>query len=267
VSRYVVQDGIYVNTEHLEVNGRSNNTAYVPVIFGTTRDDGASFDTYPRPPVTTELQGIEVSLGISQYYAQQVIDSGLFPSPNSGNVTLDAFNVSSRISTDIQFRCIDQASAYAGAHTGAFPAAYFYENDRTAAPGYDPNNLGGAPVEPGYPLGDPELPYFRTHGSDQNWGFEWNFLPRDPADLYSIQLAGAFFANFIREGQPNPSQAFLQARGYDTIMMGLQNGGEWPAISSSSGPIRHLDWPGFVSDFVDLAQCQWLNYSIEYYLA
>jgi hypothetical protein len=267
VARYVVQDGIYVNTPRLEVNGPSSNTAHIPVIFGIARDDGASFCTYPRPAVSSEVQGIKASLGISQAYAQSVIDSGLFPYYDTGNVTADSFNVSQRISTDIQFRCIDQASAYAGATTGAFKAAWYYQNDRTAAPGYDPNGLGGAPVVPGYPLGDPELPYYRTHGSDQNWGFEWAFLVRDPQDLYSIQLAGAFYANFVREGNPNPSQGYLQARGYDTVVQGIKNGGNWPEISSATGPIRILDWPGQVTNFVDLDQCRWLNYSIEYYLA
>lgn len=266
VARYIVQDGVYVNTPQLEVKGRSDNTAYVPVIFGIARDDGASFCNFPPAGVSTEVQGIQASLGISAAYAQSVIDSGLFPYYNTGNVSLDSFNVSQRISTDIQFRCIDQASAYAGGTTGAFPAAWFYENDRTGS-GYDPNNLGGPPVTPGYPQGNPNLPYFRVHGSDQNWLNEWPFVMRDANDLYSIQMSGALYANFIREGQPNPSDAWLRARGYETVRQGMAAAGPWPAISSANGPIRHLDWPGYNSPFVDLEQCRFLNYSIEYYLA
>lgn len=34
VARYVVQDGMYVNTEHLIVAERNRSTAHVPVIFG-----------------------------------------------------------------------------------------------------------------------------------------------------------------------------------------------------------------------------------------
>lgn len=52
----------------------------------------------------------------------------------------------------------------------AFKSSYYYTMTRTYE-GYDPNNLGRTglsqgPVEPGYPYGDPELPYFRLHGSD-----------------------------------------------------------------------------------------------------
>ncbi|KAB5582799.1 Alpha/Beta hydrolase protein [Coniochaeta sp. 2T2.1] len=265
VARYIVQDGVYVTTPQLEVKGRSDKTAYVPVIFGIARDDGSSFCKVPQNP-SSEREGIQQSLQISAAYAQSVVDSGLFPYHDTGNVTLDSFNVSQRISTDIQFRCIDQASAYAGATTGAFPAAWYYEADRTGY-GYDPNGLGGPPATPGYPLGNPNLPYFRTHGSDQNWAFEWPFLVRDAADLYSIQLSGALYSNFIREGQPNPSDAWLAARGYETVRQGIKAAGEWPAIKSKEGPIRHLDWPGLNSPFVDVEQCKWLNYSIEYYLA
>jgi hypothetical protein len=264
VARYVVQDAIFINTPELEVNGRSANTAYVPVVFGIARDDGSSFCNVPSNPAS-EVQGIEQSLQISNTYAQSVIDSKLFPYYDTGNVTLDSFNVSQRISTDIQFRCIDQASAYAGAKTGAFPAAWYYEADRTGF-GYDPNGLGGPPVTPGYPNGNPNLPYFRTHGSDQNWAFEWPFLVRDSADLYSIQMSGALYSNFIREGQPNPSDAWLSARGYEIVRQGVAAAGEWPAVTGAQGPIRHLDWPGYNGPFVDVEQCKWLNYSIEYYL-
>jgi hypothetical protein len=110
VARYVVQDGTYVVTERLEVSAPNADVAHIPVIFGTTANDGASFSTYPKQNVTSEVQGIELSLGISQYYAQTIIDSGLFPFYDSGNLTLDAFNVSQRVATDIQFRCIDQAT-------------------------------------------------------------------------------------------------------------------------------------------------------------
>lgn len=42
VARYVVQDGSIVNTEQLIVSKRNSSTAHVPVLFGTTTDDGKS---------------------------------------------------------------------------------------------------------------------------------------------------------------------------------------------------------------------------------
>lgn len=127
VARYVVQDGYYVNTEELIVNKRNPGTAHVPVIFGNVENDGASFSTYPTTPVTSELAGIQASLGISAAYAQSIIDSGLFPYYDSGNVTLDSFNVSQRVATDIQFRCIDEATMYAASVSGAFASSYYYQ--------------------------------------------------------------------------------------------------------------------------------------------
>ena len=69
VARYVVQDGTYVNTEQLDVSNNNGSTAFVPVIFGTTANDGASFSTYPPDNITTEAEGIEASLGITAEYA------------------------------------------------------------------------------------------------------------------------------------------------------------------------------------------------------
>jgi hypothetical protein len=176
VARYVVQDGTYVNTETLDVYNNNGSAAHVNTIWGTTANDGASFSTYPKDPVTSELAGIVAALGISTTEAQSIIDSGLFPYYNTGNITLDSFNVSQRVATDNQFRCIDQATVYSGVESGAFKTSYFYQMQRTAG-GYDPNNLGGPPVEPGYPYGNPEKPYFKLHGSDMPWVFVSNIDP------------------------------------------------------------------------------------------
>ncbi|KAL1966332.1 hypothetical protein VTN77DRAFT_4685 [Rasamsonia byssochlamydoides] len=264
VARYVVQDGHYVNTEELVVN-RNGSTANVPVIFGKAANDGASFSTYPQTPVTSELEGIQAALGISAAYAQSIIDSGLFPYYDTGNVTLDSFNVSQRVATDNQFRCIDQATVYAGVKSGAFKPSYYYQMDRTSG-GYDPNNLGGPPVTPGYPNGNPNLPYFRLHGSDLPWVFGNLSTLRDARDLYSIQLTSGYFAEFVKSGQPNPPIEYLQVRGYQTTLEGIQQAGPWNPVGSSTGPIQLMDYPSRQAPFQDLEQCAFLNYSITYYL-
>lgn len=265
VAKYVVQDGTIVNTEELEVAGTSGSVAHVPVIFGNVANDGASFSTYPMKPVANETAGIQASLGINASYAQAIIDSGLFPYYDTGNVTLDSFNVSQRVATDKTFRCVDQATVYAGATSGVFPRAYYYQMDRTIA-GYDPNNLGGPPVAPGYPLGDPNLPYFRLHGADLPWAFGNLATPRDANDLYSIQLVTGYFAEFVKSGQPNPSEAYLTVRGYTTTLAAVEATGPWEPIGSDQGPIRLLDYPPTETIFQDLPQCAFLNYSISYYL-
>lgn len=50
------------------------------------------------------------NIGISESAAQSIIDSGLFPYYDTGNVTADSFNVSQRVTTDNTFHCVDQVS-------------------------------------------------------------------------------------------------------------------------------------------------------------
>ncbi|KLO07979.1 alpha/beta-hydrolase [Schizopora paradoxa] len=265
VARYVVQDGHFVNTENLDVVNRNGSAADVNVIFGVCANDGASFSTYPRTPVNSESEGIQASLGINAENAQKIIDSGLFPFFDSGNLTLDSFNVSQRVATDLQFRCVDQATMYAGAKSRAFKSTYSYQMQRTGA-GYDPNGLGGPPVTPGFPNGNPNLPYFRLHGSDMPWVFGNLGTLRDADDLYSIQLESGYFAEFIKTGQPNPDTAYLKVRGYTKSLEAIEQTGPWEAVSGPTGPMRLMDYPSVKAEFQDLAQCAFLNYSISYYL-
>ena len=221
VARYVVQDGLIVDTEQLIVSENNGSAVSIPVIFGTTADDGASFSTYPGPNVTSLADGISKSLGITAQYANLIIDSGLFPYYNTGNLSLDSFNVSQRVATDKTFRCIDEATVYAGATTGVFPSTYYYTMERTYA-GYDPNNLGlsglaSGPVEPGYPNGNPHEPYFRLHGADLGFTYGNQNPLRDATDLQASQLISGYFAQFAKTGDPNLNAAYLKVRGYTEV--------------------------------------------------
>lgn len=267
VARYVVQDGTIVNTPELDVVNRNGSAAYVPIIFGVAANDGASFSTISPTPVQNETQGLMVGLSINASYADAIIQSGLFPYYDTGNQTLDSFNVTQRVATDNTFRCIDQATVYAGAESGAFPATYYYQFERTIN-GYNPEHVdSNGPVTPGYPHGNPNLPYFRLHGADMAWLFGNFYVPlRDANDLYSVQLVSGYFAEFVKSGQPNPSPAYLKVRGYEKTLQGVQESGPWQRVSSDTGPIKHLDYPALTGTFVDLPQCAWLNYSVSYYL-
>jgi carboxylesterase type B len=262
VARYVVQDGKYVNTPQLILSTRNSSTAHIPVIFGVTRDDGSSFSTYPKTPIANHTQGLEVALGINSTWAQRIIESKLFPLINTGNLTLDSFNVSARIATDKTFRCIDQATVYAGTTTRAFQKAYFYQFERTID-GYDPNNLG-------QPANDnPNNPYFRFHGAETPWIMGTLSRIRAPEDLYSVQLTTSYFASFIRSYNPNPDLKYLDQRGYDKVVEGVKKNGQWlevDASKKSGDEIRLLDWPSRNAGFVDVEQCAWLGYPLDYYL-
>lgn len=261
VARYVVQDGTIVDTEQLIVTARNGSQAYVPVIFGTTNNDGASFCGFPPANITSEAQGIAASLGISQAQAQRVIDSGLFPLFDTGNLTLDAFNVSQRVSTDLQFRCVDEATVYAASVSGAFPASYYYNIDRTYE-GYDPLNLGPS-LNGGV---DPEGNYFRLHGADLGFTYGNQDPLRDARDLRASQLISGYYAAFARTGEPNPSEAYLAARGYGDTLAAVREAGAWDPVSGDMGPAKRLDYPAETISFPEVLQCAFLNYSLSYYL-
>jgi carboxylesterase type B len=273
--RYVVQDGRIVNTPQLDVTKRNGSSAYVPIMFGVAANDGASFSTLSKTPVKNLTQGLMTGLSISQHYAQAIIDSGLFPYHNTtGNLTLDAFNVTQRVATDNTFRCIDQATVYAGAVTGTFPAAYYYQFERSIS-GYNPNNLSpnltNGPNSTAYPLGNPTDPnsYYHLHGSTGPWYFgDFSGPLRDDTDLYSLQLLTGYFAQFIRSGQPNPSVEYLTIRGssYEKALQAIQATGPWGKVAGEDGPIKLLDYPARSSDFIDKKQCTFLNYTLGYYL-
>lgn len=79
---------------------------------------------------TNLTYALEKGLSIKEHWANEIIDSGLFHFYDSGNFTIDAFTVTQRVATDNTFRCVDEATVYAGAVTGTFPAAYYYDFDR-----------------------------------------------------------------------------------------------------------------------------------------
>ncbi|KAJ4324321.1 hypothetical protein N0V94_001379 [Neodidymelliopsis sp. IMI 364377] len=262
LARYVVQDGKYVNTPNLIVSTRNASTAHIPVIFGITRDEGAAFSTYPKTPISNHTQGLELALGINSTWAEKVIASNLFPFFDTGNLTLDSFNVSQRIATDKTFRCVDQATVYAAAKTKAFQKTYYYQFERTID-GFDPNNLGGPKDD------NPKNPYFRYHSADVPWIFGTLNRIREPEDLWSVQLVSSYFGSFVRSGDPNPDLKFLQARGYDKVIEGVRGFSQWGQVDGgkkSGDEIRFLDWPSKNTGFVDVDQCNWLGYPLDYYL-
>ena len=266
----VVIDGTIVNTEHLEVENATPNSkvAHVPVIFGNARNDGAAIGTGYSTSCTTEAQCLEENLYISPYYAQQIIDSGLFPIYPAGNISQESFNVSQRIATDTTFRCNDQAIMYAAAHTGSFAASYYYQSDRGyPSSAYDPEKVDiTGNISAAYPYGDPSTFYYVVHSADVPALFGQAYPLRAPSDLYSLQTTTAYFGAFIKTGNPNPSEVELRVRGYTTALKAVKQTGPWQQVSSPTGPLKLLDYPSRTAQFQDVKQCAFLNISSNYWL-
>ena len=92
---------------------------------------------------------------------------------------------------------------------------------------------------------------------------------REPEDLWSAQLVSSYFAAFVRSGDPNPELRYLEQRGYDRVIEGVRKYGRWGEVSAtrrSGDEVRLLDWPSRSTEWVDVEQCEWLGYPLEYYL-
>lgn len=159
-AKYPVVDGTYLTTGELVLTGEGP-AAKVPLMMGFMRDDGGSFFQYPKRKVSIEefLPTINFPLNASEL--------ALYPVPDSSNATLNVYNTSVLVLTNGEFRCLDTATAYSGVKNGVFEDVYFYQFNRSyqLGPGFPDANapVCDAPIEPGYPYGNPNKEYFKCH--------------------------------------------------------------------------------------------------------
>ncbi|KAJ5897507.1 Carboxylesterase type B [Penicillium tannophilum] len=263
-ARYLVVDGEYLLAPELGLTN-PKTTANVPLLLGTTRDDGAAFIAYP-----SDNETIQEFLNASDL-PSNVVPSPVFPIPSGTNHTLDIFNTSARICTDGVFRCIDQATAYAGLKNHIFPSIFFYEFNRTyQMPGWSPNPpLCQAPITPEFPYGDPSMEYFKCHSGELYYVFG-NILRvglplRDDFDLPFEQYVLDSWASFARSADPTPDLRFLEARGYVNTTREVERTGSWDRFQEGSYKMRRLQWPSETVDLDENLQCRALNLSLSYY--
>ena len=89
---------------------------------------------------------------------------------------------------------------------------------------------------------------------------------RNPEDLYSVQLTSSYFASFIKTFDPNPDLEYLQVRGYDRVVDAVKKSGTWGEVKKNDKQLRLLDYPSKKGSFVDVDQCKWLGYGVDYYI-
>ncbi len=182
VARYLVVDGTYLTTTHLELDGPP---LPFKLMMGLMRDDGSPFISYPK---TTNESEYLASQGFS------VPRADVFPIPSGANQTLDLYNTSSRLATDGIFRCVDQATVSKGLKSGRLGSSvYYYEFDRSyQTTGWPKTDVCEAPRTSAHPYGDPALLYFRCHSGELYYVFgnlaRQGLPPRDDYDLPSSNL-------------------------------------------------------------------------------
>lgn len=262
-ARYLVVDGEYLQSSELDL--KSLSTARVPLMLGTARDDGAAMISYP-----TDGQTIQQFLNISGL-PSTVAPSQVFPVPSGSNKTLDIFNTTARVATDGMFRCIDQATAYAGLNNHIFPEIFFYEFNRTyQMPGWSPNPpLCQAPVTTDYPNGDPNQEYFKCHSGELYYVFgnvvRQSLALRDDFDLPFQQFVLDSWASFARTFNPTPDVKYTKARGYVNTTRQVEVTGPWTPFKRGSYQMRRLQWPSSMVDLDETEQCRTLDLPLSYY--
>jgi carboxylesterase type B len=263
-ARYLVVDGEYLQSSELDLKD-PQSTARVPLMLGTTRDDGAAMIGYP-----TAEQTIQQFLNVSGL-PSTVAPSQVFPVPSGSNQTLNVFNTTARVATDGMFRCVDQATAYAGYNNKIFPEIFFYEFNRTyQMPGWSPNPpLCQAPVTKDYPYGDPSQEYFKCHSGELYYVFGnllRQSLPfRDEFDLPFQQFVLDSWASFARTFNPTPDVKYTKARGYVNTTRQVEVAGSWTPFKHGSYQLRRLQWPSSMVDLDEIEQCRALDLALDYY--
>ncbi|PPR02327.1 hypothetical protein CVT24_011668 [Panaeolus cyanescens] len=272
--RYVVQDGKIITTPHLMLNGKGP-AAPAHIIFGWMRDDGADFiGSFPTAgeTVVTALEGA----GLDATIAQKAVNSGLFPMPKGDDALQNVFNLTSRIGTDGQFLCIDQATLVAASTNKVFPSVWAYQFDRSYA-GFQPiPNTCVPPPTAAFPNGDPSLPYYRCHSGELYYMFGTlgqDSQPfRDAGDLLMSQVSVDAWGAFARTFNPNPSSRYLTARGYQSTLEVLEKEGRWNEVvrggmaGAGGNALRILDVPFRNEGWRETSQCDVLGFPASMFL-
>lgn len=259
-----VVDGTFLTSDSLPLKAGSSKLN-IPILAGIMRDDGAGVITYPT---STNLSAVLTS---QAFPTDVVLNSSAFPVPYDALTTQSVFNLTSRLSTDIQFRCLGQSTAYVAAKNSIFEKYYAYEFDRAYQIAWSPNPPAcEAPITPAHPFGDPNGQYYKCHSGDLFLVFgtttSQGRVPRDEDDIPFSQFIVDSWSAFARTGNPTPDAAFLNARGFTNTSMYVAKGGKWdPVGGGNTTPVRILDANVRNEGWREVEQCDVLGQGLEYF--
>jgi len=84
------------------------------------------------------------------------------------------------------------------------------------------------------------------------WLFGNQISYADPKDFLTQLVTVTYFAEFMRSGQPNPSEAYLMARGYKDALQVYRKSGPWNMVTGDSGKqVKQMDYPAYDSKWID----------------
>ncbi|KAF2201540.1 alpha/beta-hydrolase [Delitschia confertaspora ATCC 74209] len=264
VARYPVIDGIYLKSD-LPLRPGDKKLLEIPILQGIMRDDGAPFSKLiPTTNVSQALTQLE-------FDSAQIVSSNKFPTPHGNNATLNVFNVTARVTTDAEFRCLGQSTVAAAVKNGVFSKVYGYEIHRAyQIVEWSPNPPTCLPpVTPNHPLGDTSQEYFRCHSGELYYVFgtliRQGQPPRDELDIPFSQYLVDTWTAFAREKNPHPDRDFLEARGFTNTSRIIGKLMEWRPSSSGKPVVRLLDTNVKDVEYTEVEQCNALGLPLNYY--
>jgi carboxylesterase type B len=250
--------------EELPLN-KSAPSMDVALMTGIMRDDGGPFSKFSKSSNASQ------ALKEQGFDSANILGSNKFPCPQGTNTTINIFNLTSRVTTDAEFRCLGQATAVASALNGVFPVVYSYEFNRAyQIVEWNPNPpTCTAPITASHPYGDTSQPYFRCHSGELYYVFgtlvRQGQPPRDEDDIPFSQYIVDTWTAFARERDPNPSLDFLAARGFTNTSKLVKNAGLWKTVRSENSTLRILEMDVRDEAFKEVEQCDVLKFPLNYY--
>ena len=264
--RYLVVDGTYLTSQELPLN-QSAPAIDVALLTGIMRDDGGPFSKFSKSSNASQ------ALTEQGFDAAAILGSNQFPYPQGSNTTITIFNLTARVTTDAEFRCLGQSTALSGAENGVFPVVYSYEFDRAyQIVEWNPNPpTCTAPITPSQPYGDTNQPYFRCHSGELYYVFgtlvRQGQPPRDEEDIPFSQYIVDSWTSFAREKNPTPNQAFLTARGFTNTTTTVKESSVWAPIQGGTPTLRILNTKPRNEGYREIEQCNVLKLPLDYYSA
>ncbi|KAJ7074030.1 alpha/beta-hydrolase [Mycena amicta] len=244
-------DGVYtINDTISQVSAGPSGINSVAYMAGFMPEEGQSLlGTSIAPNLTTfDPAGV---VG-NQTLGDAILASGLW----NISTELTPYNATINVFTDYLLTCPAESMITAAAKASAFPALYVYEMQRGYALSYyDPYNLCT------FPVGEEEPPYYRCHSGDLYEVFGTYHIfdqpVRNARDIAYTTMVQDMWSSFARTGNPNPSKAYLKARGYTSTLNAL-SGWTWEEYSEEQPKVAQLQYPGISTGLglPDTARCR-----------
>jgi hypothetical protein len=249
----------------LTLNNTSGYTKDVAFMTGINRDElGVDVEPVKEGTNVTEVFARQLPGGVGDL--SRFLTSPDF-APSNLTAPAQILNATIRASTNGLYTCLEQATAYTAARHDAFRAVYSFQFNRTySPPGYTKPHCD-APKTASRPNGDPDAEYYKCHAGEKMVVFgnalRAGLPDRDGLDVPFLQLSLDYWSAFARTRDPNPSRAYLEARGYWSTLEQIGKVGPW--VAAREGGWRLLQWNGRQLEATEKAQCDALGLPTTYF--